>query len=61
MKLTGREITRLLGEKEDERVEFKRAASALPDNIWETYSAFSNTDGGTIIFGIRGIPNGGIC
>ena len=39
--------------KEDERVEFKRAASDLPDNLWETYSAFCNTDGGTIILGIR--------
>ena len=49
MKLTGGQITQLLRVKEDERVEFKRAASELPDNLWETYSAFCNTDGGTII------------
>ena len=53
MKLTGTHIRSLIGKKEDERVEFKRAASELPDNIWETYSAFCNTDGGTIILGIR--------
>ena len=49
MKLTGGQIAQLLRAKEDERVEFKRAASELPDNLWETYSAFCNTDGGTII------------
>ena len=53
MKLTGKQILQLLKEKEDECVEFKRAASALPENMWETYSAFCNTDGGTIILGIR--------
>ena len=53
MKLTGTHIRSLIGKKEDERVEFKRAVSELPDNIWETYSAFCNTDGGTIILGIR--------
>ncbi len=53
MKLTGTHIRSLIGKKEDERVEFKRAASELPDNLWETYSAFCNTDGGTIILGIR--------
>ena len=53
MKLTGTHIRSLIGKKEDERVEFKRASSELPDNIWETYSAFCNTDGGTIILGIR--------
>lgn len=47
MKLTGTHIRSLIGKKEDERVEFKRAASELPDNLWETYSAFCNTDGGT--------------
>ena len=49
MKLTESHIRSLIGKKEDERVEFKRAASELPDNLWETYSAFCNTDGGTII------------
>ena len=50
MKLTGGQITQLLRVKENERVEFKRATSELPDNLWETYSAFCNTDGGTITF-----------
>ena len=53
MKLTSDHISKLLKRKEDERVEFKRATSELPDNLWETYSAFCNTDGGTIILGIR--------
>ena len=53
MKLTAKQISLLRERKEDERVEFKRATSALPDNLWETYSAFCNTDGGTIILGIR--------
>ena len=53
MKLTEAYIRSLIGKKEDERVEFKRATSELPDNLWETYSAFCNTDGGTIILGIR--------
>ena len=45
MKLTSDHISKLLKRKEGERVEFKRATSALPENIWETYSAFCNTDG----------------
>ena len=53
MKLTEKQILGFLKERECERVEFKRAASALPENLWETYSAFCNTDGGTIILGIR--------
>ena len=53
MKLSGTQIRSLIEKKEDERVEFKRASSELPDNIWETYSAFCNTDGGTIVLGIR--------
>ena len=49
MKLSGTQIRSLIEKKEDERVEFKRASSELPDNIWETYSAFCNTDGITRI------------
>ena len=52
MKLTGEQIRLLLRRKETERVEFKRAATALPANFWDSYSAFCNTDGGVIIFGV---------
>jgi ATP-dependent DNA helicase RecG len=34
-------------------VEFKEARTALPKNIWQTVSAFANTDGGYIILGIQ--------
>ncbi|WP_373879785.1 RNA-binding domain-containing protein [Levilactobacillus brevis] len=33
--------------------EYKTASFKLPDNFWDTYSAFANTDGGTIILGIE--------
>ncbi len=34
--------------KESVNVEFKEATTKIPDNFYETYSSFSNTDGGTI-------------
>lgn len=37
---------------ENSRIEFKRAENALPKDFWETYSAFSNTDGGIIFLGV---------
>ena len=52
MKLTGVQISKLLKKREDERVEFKRAVAALPANLWDSYSAFCNTDGGVIILGV---------
>ena len=33
--------------------EVKEAQNKLPDNVWETVSAFSNTSGGWIVFGIK--------
>ena len=45
-------LEELLAEGECENIEFKKSASKLSKDIWETYSAFANTNGGYIVLGV---------
>lgn len=38
---------------ESQHLEFKEAYFDLPDDLWETYSAFANTEGGEIVLGVE--------
>ena len=44
-------VDSLKGHREGNRLEFKRAEGGLPHSFWETYSSFSNTDGGIVVLG----------
>lgn len=48
----------LLKQKEHNRLEVKRAREAVPQSLWETYSSFANTLGGTILLGVDEQANG---
>ena len=48
-----KELITKLEDIEWEDFEVKEAVSEIPKNSWETVSAFSNTAGGWLIFGVN--------
>lgn len=48
-------MDKYFGKNEDENLEYKEALKELPKSFWESYSAFGNTSGGTIVLGIKEI------
>ena len=57
--MTEEELLALLNKPEGVNLEFKKARDDVPDNVYRTVSAFANTDGGWLIFGIsdEGVPH----
>jgi len=51
--MTKEELLNRLADIEWEDFEVKEAKSEIPRNTWETVSAFSNTAGGWLIFGVK--------
>ena len=57
MKLTARQIERLVKQCEVAQTECKDASGGLPSSLWESYSSFANTDGGVILLGVKEVDH----
>lgn len=53
MKNSAFSLDKLTTYKEDSRLEVKSAKGGLPASLWESYSAFANSEGGVIVLGVK--------
>ena len=47
------ELKRLIYQGEEVDMECKKAQNNIPNSVYETYSSFANTKGGTIVLGVE--------
>ena len=47
----------IINTTESDDIEIKRSTGGIPNSLYESYSAFSNTDGGVIILGLNELNN----
>ena len=50
-------VKTLLKNREKIRIEFKRARTSVPENLFETVCAFLNREGGSILLGVNNEGN----
>ena len=53
MSMDEKELLKLLSSHEWKDIEFKEAQRSVPKNAYESVSAFANTEGGHLVFGVR--------
>jgi ATP-dependent DNA helicase RecG len=51
------ELINLIHAHEWKEVEFKEAQKKVPKSAYETVSAFANTEGGHLVFGVKKISH----